>query len=38
VYQVGINKGIVLRCTVYQISRFALQNKQNRYSITRISK
>ena len=34
-YQVGINKGIILRCTAYQISRFALQNKQNRYSITR---
>jgi len=23
VYQVGINKGIILRCTAYQISRFA---------------
>jgi len=35
VSQVGINKGIILRCTAYQISRFALQNKQNIYSITR---
>jgi len=34
VYQVGINKGIILRCTAYQISKFALKNKQNRYSIT----
>jgi len=24
VYQVGINKGIILRCTAYQISRFTL--------------
>jgi len=38
VYQVGINKGIILRCMAYQISRLALQNKQNRYSITRRSK
>jgi len=22
VYQIGINKGIILRCTTYQISRF----------------
>jgi len=35
VYQVGINKGIILRCTAYEISTFALQNKQNRYSIKR---
>jgi len=26
VYQVGINKGIIQRCTAYQISRFALHN------------
>ena len=26
VYQVGINKGIILRCTAYQISRFAWNN------------
>jgi len=37
VYQVGINKGIILRCTAYQISSFALQNKQNRYSITELN-
>jgi len=24
VYQVGINKGIILRCTAYQIARFLL--------------
>jgi len=24
VYQVGINKGIILQCTAYQISRFIL--------------
>jgi len=24
VYQVGINKGIILRCTAYQISRLTL--------------
>jgi len=29
VYQVGINKGIILRCTAYQISRFALYITQN---------
>jgi len=37
-YQFGINKGIILQYTAYQISRFALQNKQNRYAITRRSK
>jgi len=28
VYQVGINKGIILRCTAYQISRFPENDTQ----------
>jgi len=38
VYQVGNNKKVILWCTADRISRFAVLNKQNRYSNTWRSK
>jgi len=35
VYQVGINKGIILRCTAYQISSFTELCVSDRYSQAR---